>query len=304
MTTLNTIDKLARINQVAVVDRLTRKEFYENFVDRERPVVIKNMTEGWNALNWNAQYFKENENGVKLAIKVGDVSKGERVNVLLSEYVERLQEYEQQRKRGEQPESVGYLHDVPFFYLFPHMVPDIEPFPIDLFPKWYWPKWHNYIQFFMGATGSLTPLHFDTLLTNNLFFQVHGKKRFILIAKTHKDQCYMEGWRWAKFDPNQPDYEKFPEAKGVKIMEAIIGPGDILFIPSGMLHQVHGLSYSISFNIDWHTPKTARAGVKSWLDGAPRQNLYYNFLSFLGLSLKVPSKYIFPYYKSYLNYVS
>jgi hypothetical protein len=262
------------------------------------------MTREWNALHWNADYFKARECNLKLLVKTGNVSEGKREAIPLSVYVEMVEAYEVALKKGLSTPKPGYLHDVPFFHLFPKFRKDIEPFPLELFPKWYWSNWHQYIQFFMGPTGSLTPLHFDTLCTNNLFFQVAGKKRFILVSAEQKDLCYLKGWRWATFNPDQPNFEKFPLAKKVRAMEVIVGPGDILYMPAGMLHQVHGLSQSISFNIDWHTGASAAKGMMTWLKGAPKQNVYYNFLSFLGLGLGIPSRYIFPFYKSYLNYIS
>jgi len=293
------------MKKIQIVDTISGRDFHEKFVKTNTPVLIRKMTQGWDALHaWEADYFKEMEGGVKMATKVGDVSKGERRSMLLSEYVRLLEGYEQQLRDGQNPPKPPYLHDVPIFHLIPGLIKDIEPFPVDLLPKWYHDKWYNYIQFFMGATGSLTPLHFDTLCTHNLFFQVAGRKRFLLIPPEQKEKCYVEGWRWAKFDPSRPDYDKFPLARGVEPMEVELGPGDILFMPSGTLHQVHGLSYSVSFNIDWHTVKTARKGVTSVLQGAPRQNGYYNMLILTGLALNVPARYIFPRYKSYLNYVS
>jgi hypothetical protein len=293
------------MNTVTTVDTISRKSFYNDFVKPGRPVVIRKMTSEWSALHkWNSSYFKSIEGDLKLATKTGEVSAGNRKSMYLSQYVELLEDYEARLKNGEEPPRPPYLHDVPLFYLLSNLIKDIEPFPLELFPKWYWKNWHNYIQFFMGGTGSLTPLHFDTLYTHNLFFQVTGRKRFILISPEQKSNCYIEGWRWAKLDASRPDFVKFPKAKEVQIAEVVLEAGDILFMPSGTLHQVHGLSYSISFNIDWHTPQSAKKGVFSLFEGAPRKNVYYNSLVLLGVGLKVPSNIIFPFYKSYLNYVS
>jgi ribosomal protein L16 Arg81 hydroxylase len=293
------------MNQIQVVDNISGVDFYQNFVKTNQPVLIKNRLNEWSASqNWGTSYFKAIGNELKLAAKKGDVSEGKRETMLLSQYVELLEEHEVKVSKGEATSKPPYLHDVPLFHLLPELIKDIEPFPTDLFPDWYADKWYNYIQFFMGGTGSLTPLHFDTLYTHNLFFQVVGSKKFYLIAPEKKENCYVEGWRWAKFDPSNPDYDKFPEAKNATITEVIVNAGDILFMPSGTLHQVHGLSYSISFNIDWHTAKTAAKGVFSLFEGAPRQNVFYNSIVLLGLGLKIPSKYLFPYYKTYLNYVS
>lgn len=304
MDKIEELKKLKSFQHIPIEKSMNRGVFYKEYVNKNKPVVIRGMTNKWKALNWDSEYFKSKGKEQEVAIKVGDISEGKKEKMQLSSYVEQLEEYEQNLKMGLKATKPGYLHDLPFFYMFPEYLSDINPFPKELLPKWYWSKWQNYIQFFMGSTGSLTPLHFDTLLTNNLFFQVAGRKKFILIEANQKKDCYMEGWRWAKFDPQNPDYEKFPQAKGVKIMEAILEPGDILFMPSGMLHQVHGLSQSVSFNIDWHTSKSARKGVATLWKGAPLKNVYYNALTYAGLGLKVPEKIIFPLYKSYLNYVS
>ncbi len=297
--------ELKTFAHIEIEESINRDIFYKKYVNQNKPVVIRGETKKWKALDWNTDYFKSNETGKKVSIKVGNVSEGKRELMLISDYVALLDEYEQKIKAGIEADKPGYLHDIPFFYMFPEYLKDIYPFPKELLPQWYWEKWQNYIQFFMGSTGSLTPLHFDTLMTNNLFFQVVGRKKFILIDIQHKKECYIHGWRWAKFDPQNPDYEKFPEAKGLEIKEAVLEPGDILYMPPGMLHQVHGLSQSISFNIDWHTPKSAFKGASTCLwKGAPLKNVYYNALLYAGLGLKVSEKRIFPLYKSYLNYVS
>lgn len=291
-------------DQVDIVDRLSRKEFYRDYVNQSRPVVIRGMTKTWKALEWNAEYFQAKASDLPLAVKTGNVAEGKRERLSLSDYIQQVEYYEDALAREIQVEKPGYLHDVPFFNMFPKFKEDIEPFPVHLFPKWYQGNWHDFIQFFMGPTGSLTPLHFDTLGTNNLFFQIVGQKKFILIPADQKDLCYIKGWRWAQFDPSNPDFTRFPKGRHTTPMEVTLEAGDILFMPAGMLHQVHGLTHSISFNIDWHTSRTALKGLRNTLQGAPKQNNYYNLLSVLGVTCGIPTRLLFPYYKSYLNYVS
>ncbi|SDH71606.1 Cupin-like domain-containing protein [Pedobacter terrae] len=290
---------------IDTVDRLSQSEFYTNYVQLKKPVLIKKMTQDWPAIKiWDMDYFRKLGKNLKITTKTADIVNGTKISSSLADYVDLLEVHEKSYEAGIATQKPPYLHDIPLFNMLPELIADLGTFPIELFPKWYHKNWNNYIQFFMGGSGSLTPLHFDTLLTNNLFFQVKGEKKFILIKESDKENCYIEGWRWSKFDPSNPDYEKFSKTKGMELYEVDLGPGDILFIPSGMLHQVHGLSYSISFNIDWHTSKTAFRGILSGFKGAPRRNVYYNLLIYLGLKMRIPSKYILPYYKSYLNYVS
>ncbi len=290
--------------EVPRMEAISREEFFGKFVRQRRPLVIRNLMDSWKALAWTRNYFYSEAPNVNLVIKKGNISRGNRETISLGQYIKLLDKYESSLKRGENPEEPPYLHDVPIFHILPKLRADIEPFPLQIFPRWYWENWQNYVQFFMGGTGSLTPLHFDTLYTNNLFFQVVGRKKFFLIPAEQKRNCYVEGWRWAKFNPSKPDFEAYPNAAETTPVELILEPGDVLFIPAGTLHQVHGLSFSISINIDWHTPWTAFAGLMSIFQGAPPKNAYYNLICCLGLGLHIPSARLFRFYKSYLNYLS
>jgi len=291
-------------SNVTKVDAIDRRTFFGAFVAKRTPVVIRNLASWWSALEWDLNYFRSFAGDTKLPVKIGDVSKGVLKDVRLNDYLDSLAEFEIRLRAGEGATAPGYLHDVPFFRLFPILRADVEPFPLQLFPEWYWPNWHQYVQYFMGPTGSVTPLHFDTLMTNNLFFQVVGRKRFILIPMEQRGCCYMRGWRWAQFDPSEPDFAAFPRSVAVTPTAVVLEPGEVLYIPPGTLHYVQALSMSISFNIDWHTARTALRGVMTVFEGAPLRNGYYNLLSLLGLGLGIPEHIIFRWYKSYLNYVS
>jgi len=289
---------------VQQVDGIDRDDFYGEFVGKRKPVVIRSLTSNWQARDWGLDYFRKLGDEPKLAVKLGDVAEGKRQGMSLAEYTEALERYEADRRNGGHASSPGYLHDVPIFRFFPKLLADTDPFPLQLFPRWYWRNWQEYAQFFMGPTGSVTPLHFDTLLTHNLFFHLAGRKRFILIPPDQRALCYTRDWRWTRFDPADPDYEAFPLAKQLTPAVVELEPGDVLYMPSGTLHHVTNLSVTISFNIDWHTAGSALEGVTSVVHGAPLKNGYYNLLSYLGLGLRVPAKYIFPFYRSYLTYVS
>jgi hypothetical protein len=295
MTTWTSVETIATIG---------REDFYGEFVEKRKPVVFKEFTADWRALDWSLDYFRKLGPTTRFAVKQGDVSEGRRENLPLSSYIDALAEHEARIQAGKPVERPGYLHDVPMFRFFPELKDDVDPFPLDLLPKWYWPHWSDYTQHFMGPTGSVTPLHFDTLLTNNLFFHLAGRKRFILIPAEQRKLCYTHGWRWAKFDPTSPDYSEYPLAAKATPVTVVLEPGDVLYIPPGTLHHVTNLSLSMSFNIDWHTAGSSRRGMASVLRGAPLKNGYYNLISYLGLGLRIPAKYLFPLYRSYLTYVS
>ncbi|MGF6849017.1 hypothetical protein QFZ51_004252 [Chitinophaga sp. W3I9] len=290
---------------IETVNNISRSTFYSDFVIPGKPVLIKHALKKWPALEiWNYEYFKKFGDSLQLPIKTGDVSKGNKVMMSLANYTALLEGYEKQLAEKQQVSNPPYLHDVPIFLLLPQLKEDVSPFPSFLLPSWYGNNWWKFVQFFMGGTNSLTPLHFDTLCTHNLFFQIQGSKKFYLVAAKDREKCYLNSWRWANVDLENPDFEKYPLLREAERGEVIVEPGDILFMPSGTLHQVRGLSYSISFNIDWHTRRSVLSGLASGLKGAPSQNVFYNSVVATGLYLGVPSNYLFRYYQSYLNYVS
>lgn len=290
---------------IDIVNDISRDDFYKEYVKKNRIVLLKGMAAKWPAVEkWNYDYFKQMGGNLEIPLKTGDVSQGKKVMRTIAEYTSQLEQYEHDLAAGRSPEKPAYLHDVPIFLLLPELKNDVDPFPVHLFPSWYRDRWWSFVQFFMGSTNSLTPLHFDTLCTHNMFFQIRGSKKFYIVPAKDRDKCYLDSWRWAKVDLENPDFNKFPLLEKAQREEVLVEPGDILFMPSGTLHQVRGLSYSISFNIDWHTHGSVATGLVSGFKGAPRKNVFYNGVIAAGLYFGINSKHLFKYYKSYLNYVS
>src|SRR6185369_12904376 len=52
----------------------------------------------------------------------------------------------------------------------------------------------------------------------------------------------------SRFDPEQPDYQRFPLSHAVEPLEVILRPGDALYLPSRWWHQVRSLAVSASFS--------------------------------------------------------
>lgn len=109
----------------------------------------------------------------------------------------------------------------------------------------------------IGMEGNVTPVHYDE--QENFFAQIYGYKRFLLF---HPDQfenlypypVYHPHDRQSQVDLENPDFEKFPNARHISGMEGIVGPGDVLYIPMYWWHQVEsipGQGETISVNF-WY----------------------------------------------------
>jgi len=106
---------------------------------------------------------------------------------------------------------------------------------------------------FMGSEGATTPAHFDE--QHNFLNQVRGHKLVVLFPPddytcmypfpvTHPcDRCSL-------VDVRNADLEHFPRFKQARGHVAILGPGDVLYIPYGWWHYCRTLTHlaaSITF---------------------------------------------------------
>lgn len=98
----------------------------------------------------------------------------------------------------------------------------------------------------IGPKGIVTPLHHD--LTNNIFIQIYGKKRFRLIPANQVPYLYNKTRVFSEVDLLHPDLTKHPLFKRVNVLEIDVLPGDCVFIPVGWWHHVVGESASISLS--------------------------------------------------------
>lgn len=100
-------------------------------------------------------------------------------------------------------------------------------------------------QLFIGCRDALTPCHYDLL--HNAYVQVKGWKRFLLIDPRYSYGLYPfpQGHpmdRCARADLEHPDYQRFPRLSEVQVVEAVLGPGDVLILPCGWYHHVQSLT--------------------------------------------------------------
>ncbi len=112
-------------------------------------------------------------------------------------------------------------------------------------------------QLWLGAIPTHVPtssLHRDPL--TGFLLQVIGKKRLDLysadqapmLAPLKAYNNYQPCW----FKPENPNYERFPAAKGASCISVVLEPGDLIIQPAGWFHQVYALdSPNMSVSYFW-----------------------------------------------------
>jgi hypothetical protein len=117
----------------------------------------------------------------------------------------------------------------------------------------HWPVYFDKMgppRFWLGPAGTVTPLHCD--YDDNIFAQIWGTKRIFLSPPHHDEFLYTSEANailfGSTFNPEAPDFEKFPLARQATMIECIVNPGDLLYVPAGWYHQVRALTFSLSAN--------------------------------------------------------
>jgi hypothetical protein len=117
----------------------------------------------------------------------------------------------------------------------------------------HWPTWFDKMgpaRFWIGPAGTVTPLHCD--YDDNIFAQIWGSKRIFLSPPHHDEFLYTREASamlfGSPFDPEAPDYQQFPLARQATMIDVIVHPGDMLYVPAGWFHQVRALTFSLSSN--------------------------------------------------------
>lgn len=98
--------------------------------------------------------------------------------------------------------------------------------------------------FWFGPAGTITPFHHD--LTNNFMIQVAGRKRVRLIAPCDTPKVYNQRHCFTPVDGRGIDLQRFPLMADVLIIDCVLEPGEILFLPVGWWHFVEALDVSIT----------------------------------------------------------
>ncbi|MFT3735793.1 MAG: cupin-like domain-containing protein [Rhodocyclaceae bacterium] len=239
-----------RSPEVPRIHKLTEEQFFNDFYTAGRPVVITGMMEDWPAMQkWNFDYFAQ---------RFGDKDVQVQARRNSDEHYELNKlKHQQTMKFGEFTELVRNAGKTNDFYMTANNDSQNRAALADL--------WQDIVQipayldpqnpggfFWFGPAGTITPFHHD--LTNNFMAQVIGSKRVVMVPAHEINAIYNHEHCFTHVDARKIDYDQYPAMRDARIQEAIIGPGDILFLPVGCWHFVEGLEVSVTMsftNFKW-----------------------------------------------------
>ncbi|MCW8312388.1 cupin-like domain-containing protein [Sphingobacterium thalpophilum] len=231
-----------KLKQVDKISGIQPEDFLKNYLKPGVPVVITDFisadSPAWK--KWNYDYFKEIAGDIKIDVygkeeesmdraasaPVGQMTFAEYLDLISKEPTElRLFLFNLLKIRPELKQDVIY-NDVTGGKVL---------------------QWLPFM--FFGGEGSSTRNHFDIDMSHVFISQFQGLKRIWLFPNDQSDLMYKLPYNFHSIaNPKYSNEEEFPGIKYLEGYEAVIHPGETLYMPAGWWHyiQYETEGYSIS----------------------------------------------------------
>jgi hypothetical protein len=223
------MNKLSLI-PIACAENITASEFRESYLLPNRPVVIKDLAASWPALKkWTPEYFSR-EYG-SLQVKLYDSSFGRAGTSYMSSL--RKMPFREFLDLWSTGSADLRLFAFNIFWQAPELRQDI------LWPDITKGFSKKFVFMFFGCKGSVTQLHYDPDMPHILHTVLHGKKRVVLFPNEQSKNLYKHPFNTRSYvNVDNPDFSKFPRLKDATGYQALLQPGETLFMPSGYWHHL------------------------------------------------------------------
>lgn len=231
------------LTEIERVGTISKRDFYENYVKKQKPVVIEKLTEDWPAYKkWNFEYIRS------LA--------GEQVVPLYDDRpVSGDDKFNEAHAEMKMTEYIDLLNSKPtnyriFLYNLVQKVPRLKD-------DFRWPDIGlNLIRqlpmLFFGGTNSKVFIHYDIDYSNILHFHFHGTKRVILFSPEETPYLYKVPHALISredIDFDDPDFGKFPALEKAHGLVTTLNHGEMLYMPEGYWHYMKYLTPGFSMSL-------------------------------------------------------
>jgi hypothetical protein len=220
---------------------LTAEEFQREYLKKSRAVIFSGAASGWDCCQkWDLDHFSAGYgNNDLLLVDAEGLTTREKSDgfefLTLRELIKNI-------KAG----GDKYLRFSPLLHENPGLVRDLNL-------SWLAQMrgqntFGNTYYMFLGGAGQKTLLHADQPC--NLFVQVYGEKKWVLYYPEDSVFLYPEltntAYVKSPLDIDNPEYSKFPLFKNATPHEAYLRPGDVLYVPPHVWHQVENKTDTIA----------------------------------------------------------
>lgn len=231
------------LTEIERVKTISKEDFYNNYVKKQKPVVIEQLTQDWPAYEkWKLNYIKDlaGDKTVPLyddrPVSHKDGFNEAHAEMKMSEYIDLLQS-----------KPTNYRI---FLYNLMKEVPSLQK-------DFKWPDLGLRLikqlpMLFFGGENSKVFIHYDIDYSNILHFHFHGKKRCILFAPNQTPYLYKVPHSLISredIDFDNPDLEKWPALQHAEGLVANLEHGEMLYMPEGYWHYMKYVTPGFSMSL-------------------------------------------------------
>ncbi|WP_294205448.1 cupin-like domain-containing protein [uncultured Chryseobacterium sp.] len=240
------------LSPIPKVRQMNAGDFLKNHMRAAKPVVLEDFVDPRSPAfqKWNYDYFKSIAGEHQVNIYGSEIESLDRVaskpvrQSTFSEYLDQI--------RAAPTEERLFLFNL--LTIKPELKSDLQYHDVTNGKVL---KWLPFM--FFGGEGSVTRNHIDIDMSHVFITQFQGIKRIWLFPWEQSDLLYKLPYNFHSLaNVKEPDFDEFPGLKYINGYEAVISPGETLYIPSGWWHyiQYETEGYSVS----------VRALPSSWLE--------------------------------------
>ncbi len=224
---------------------LSGDEFYEAYYFANRPVVLKGaMADSPAVRTWSPGFFAAHHGDVPVTV-TAERSRDPDYEANFPESVRTVTLRELVARLDAEPESNDYyLVARNYFFDQPALWPlrrDLRP-PAGIIDRD--DEGHGTVKMWFGPRGTVTPLHHDE--HSILLAQVFGRKHVKLIPPFDGQRLRVRRRYYSAIDPEHLDLDGDTELARITVLDVVVEPGDMLFLPVGWWHWVKALDVSIT----------------------------------------------------------
>lgn len=207
-------------------------EFESEYRDRGVPVVLEGFVEDWPAVRtWSFEHLAERCGSSP--VKVNSYSSKAAREATFAEFVQML------RANVGDGASPIYLQEWYYQTACPELagdLPELEVARYDFRRNLYGDEASTNHQLWMGQAGAVTRLHQDAYMVDVMHAQIVGEKLWHVMSPAAELRAG---------DGGEPDLAALAESPDTRLMQCVLRPGDLLYLPAMWFHRIELLSDSI-----------------------------------------------------------
>lgn len=232
-----------KLTQIERVKKISKADFVSQYVKKQIPVVVEELTEDWPAYEkWKLSY-------------ISDIA-GEIIVPLYDDRpVNHEEGFNEAHTKMKMSDYIALLKSKPtnyriFLYNLMKQVPTLKN-------DFLWPDIGLKLvkqmpMLFFGGENARVFMHYDIDYSNILHFHFHGEKQCMIFPPNHSKFMYKVPHALISredIDFDNPDYEKFPALKNAQGYITNLKHGEMLYMPEGYWHYMKYLTPGFSMSL-------------------------------------------------------